>query len=115
MADICPMDLEKRFSLDYLVSGSKAEPVAGDFTAPTKVGADAMSRAIRVFTAPILRELDKTPAKPKPLFELFDNVKRILPEIDIDGFRDVINWMGEANLIKIVERDPHGNDLLQKA
>ena len=109
------MDLAKRFNLDYLVTGSKAESGRQGETAPAKLGADALSRAIQIVTAPVLNELDKTPAKQKRVFELFDTVRVVLPGIDIDGFRDVIRWMGEANLTKTVERDPHGNDLIQKA
>jgi hypothetical protein len=108
------MDLSKRFSLDHLVSGSQSEAPA-ESTSNSEVGSRAMQEAIRAYVSPVLGILDVSPEKKQRLFTLYDSVHGYLPQSEIDGFRDVVKWMQGMNLVKIVETDAHGNDVIQKS
>jgi len=108
------MDLAKRFSLGYLVSGSRNQSSSGG-EAISPMGTNEMQQAVQAFVSPVLRELDNSANKAKPLFQIFDAVQSSLPGTDIGGFRDVIKWIAKTNLVKVIQADPHGNDSIQKA
>jgi hypothetical protein len=74
-----------------------------------------MQEAIRAYTSPVLGILDASPDKKQRIFTLYDAVRGYLPQSEIDGFRNVVKWMQGMNLVKIVETDAHGNDLIQKS
>lgn len=74
-----------------------------------------MQEAIRAYVSPVLGILDVSPEKKQRLFTLYDSVHGYLPQSEIDGFRDVVKWMQGMNLVKIVETDAHGNDVIQKS
>lgn len=107
------MDLDKRFSLDYLISGSRTPSVSGgDIVSPK--GASEMQQAVQVYISPVLDELGKNPGAPKRINDVFDAVRLNLPQIDFYGFQGVVRWMTDARLLKVIQSDPHGNDLIQK-
>ncbi len=108
------MDLAKRFSLDHLVSGSNSQAPARE-TSNLELGSQAMQEAIRAYVSPVLSVLDASPEKKQRLFTLYDSVHGFLPQSEIDDFRDVVKWMQGMNLVKVVEPEPHGNDLIQKS
>jgi hypothetical protein len=106
------MDLDKRFSLDYLISGDRPHISGGDVVSPR--GTSEMQQAVQVYISPVLNELAKNSGTPKRTNDVFDAVHRSLPQIDIHGFQDVLKWMTNAKLVQVVVSDPHGNDLIQK-
>ena len=108
------MDLAKRFSLDHLVSGSKSQSSAQE-RSNAEAGAQPMQEAMKAFLSPVLSILDASPEKKQRLFTLYDSVQNFLPQSGIDDFRDVVKWMQAMNLVKVVETESHGNDLIQKA
>jgi hypothetical protein len=107
------MDLTKRFSLNSLVSGSDNQAA---YPEASKVdeGSRAMQEAIKAYVSPVLKMLDAAPARKQRIFTLYDSVQGFLPQARIDDFRDVVKWMQDVNLVRCVETDSHGNDLIQK-
>src|SRR5207302_647576 len=101
-------------SLDHLVSGSKSQAAAQE-SSNVEVGARSMQEAIKAYVSPVLNILDASPEKKQRLFTLYDSVQGFLPQSEIDDFRDVVKWMQGMNLVKVVETESHGNDLIQKA
>ena len=83
------MDLAKRFSLDYLVSGSMSRAPARD-TSNAELDQRAMQEAIKAYVSPVLNILEASPGKIQRLFTLFDSVHGFLPQTDMDDFRDVM-------------------------
>lgn len=108
------MDLAKRFSLEHLVSGSNTQALAQE-RSTGDIGSRAMQEAIKAYASPVLNILDASPQKTQRLFTLYDSVHAFLPQSGIDEFRDVVKWMQDMNLLKVIESELHGNDLIQKS
>jgi hypothetical protein len=113
LSTVSNMDLVKRFSLDNLVSGASQAAQRG--ARVESVGTRSLESAVSAYVSPVLKALESSQSKAIRLLPLFDSVRPSVPESDIWQFREVIKYMqDQLRLIRIVESDPHGNDLIQR-
>ena len=101
-------DLSKQFSLDYLVSGSRATEIA-----PPTAPRGEFDATLELMSQPILRKLAAAPNASLRQFDLIDQLADVFGEIRPEALAEVINRLEAAGRVRVLERQRHGNHLIQ--
>ena len=102
-------DLAKQFSLDYLISGNRGgESNARPESAPEKPDA-----VFQLLSQPVLRKLAEAPDRSLHMFELSDQLAGVYGEIQSEALSEIVRRLESSGRIRILERQRHGNHLLQ--
>lgn len=102
--------LIKQFSLDWLPGIKKAKPP--ERSSAPDLAAKVMDEALIAFSQPLLAFLRQQNGKAR-LFEILDGLEKAIPDVGIDNLRAMIRALEASNAVKTVERDRHGNDLVE--